>query len=44
MTESNLEIENKIAELEALMNDGNFWNDKDKAQEIIKEIKILKLF
>ncbi len=42
MTESNLEIENKIAELEALMNDGNFWNDKDKAQEIIKEIKILK--
>ena len=28
MTESNLEIENKIAELEALMNDGNFGMTK----------------
>ncbi len=42
MQESNQELENKIAELELSMNDPNFWNDKDKAQETIKDLKILK--
>ena len=36
------DINNEIMELEARMNDVDFWNDKDKAQETIKLIKELK--
>ncbi|MCR4334501.1 MAG: PCRF domain-containing protein [Patescibacteria group bacterium] len=36
------QIENKIKELEVSMNTGNFWNDKEKAQAVIKEIQQLK--
>ncbi len=43
MLENSQEIENKIAELEAYMQDATFWNDKDKAQSVIKELKDLKL-
>jgi peptide chain release factor 2 len=35
-------IQQKIAELEAAMNAGDFWSNKDKAQAIIKEIGALK--
>ncbi len=38
----NEEIDKEIADLEALMYSANFWNDKEKAQEIIKKIKDLK--
>ncbi len=40
--ESNIQIEAEIAELESQMNAVDFWNDKDRAQEIIKKIKELK--
>lgn len=36
------EIENKIKELEEAMMRPEFWNDKDRAQAIIKEIQKLK--
>jgi peptide chain release factor 2 len=36
------EIQNKIKELEWQMNQPDFWNDKDEAQRIIKEINDLK--
>jgi len=36
------EIENKIKELEEGMTKPDFWSDKEKAQEIIKEIQNLK--
>lgn len=36
------EIEAKIAELEAQMNDAEFWVDKHRAQTVIKEIADLK--
>lgn len=36
------EIKNKIAFLEESMNSSDFWSDKIKAQETIKEIKNLK--
>jgi peptide chain release factor 2 len=42
MQSSTLEIENEIKELEAHMNEAGFWDDKEKAQEIIKKIKELK--
>lgn len=32
----------EIAELEDRMNDASFWNDKEKAQEVIKRLKELK--
>jgi len=35
-------IEQKISELEAQMNDADFWADKNKAQAVIKEIQELK--
>ncbi len=35
-------LEQEIMELEARMNEVNFWNDKDKAQETIKTLKELK--
>lgn len=38
--EENLDLE--IAELEASMNDVNFWSDKEKAQSVIKKVKELK--
>jgi peptide chain release factor 2 len=37
------EIEKEIQELEAQMNDVNFWSDKVKAQEVIQKIKELKV-
>ena len=36
------EIEQKIKELEEEMTSPDFWSDKEKAQEIIKEIQNLK--
>jgi peptide chain release factor 2 len=36
------QIEQKIAELEAQMNDAEFWADKNRAQAVIKEIQELK--
>jgi len=36
------EIQNKIKELEWQMNQPDFWNDKDEAQKIIKELNDLK--
>lgn len=36
------DISQEIIELEARMNEADFWNDKDKAQETIKRIKELK--
>ncbi|MBU1557474.1 PCRF domain-containing protein [Patescibacteria group bacterium] len=36
------EIEKKIKGLEAMMEQPDFWNDKDEAQRIIKEINDLK--
>ena len=41
MENSNL-IDAEIAELENLMNEVSFWNDKEKAQDTIKKIKELK--
>ncbi len=40
--ENNNLIDAEIAELENLMNEVSFWNDKEKAQETIKKIKELK--
>src|SRR6185503_4158578 len=37
------EIKKKIAELEAEMNSPDFWLDKNKAQQTIKEIQKLKI-
>ncbi len=42
MIESTTSIEQEIIELEASMNDMSFWEDKEKAQGIIKRIKDLK--
>jgi len=36
------EIEMELAELESQMQDPNFWQDKDKAQSVIKQISVLK--
>ncbi len=36
------EIDREIAELEAQMNETYFWDNKEKAQEVIKKIKELK--
>ena len=36
------DINNQILELESQMNSVDFWNDKEKAQEVIKKIKELK--
>src|SRR3989338_10566561 len=35
-------IQEKIKELEAAMSQADFWNDKNKAQEVIKKIVELK--
>ena len=40
--ESEFDINQEIADLEARMNDVDFWNDKEQAQETIKKIKELK--
>ena len=34
--------EQKLRGLEAMMSEADFWNDKDEAQRVIKEIQILK--
>ena len=36
------QIEKKIAELEAAMTAGDFWNNKENAQAAIKELQALK--
>ncbi len=40
--ENTSEIDAQILELESQMNEMDFWNDKDRAQETIKRIKELK--
>lgn len=40
--ESNSDIDIEIVEIEARMNEVSFWNDKEKAQEVIKRLKELK--
>ena len=40
--ENNVIIEEEITGLEAQMNNSDFWNDKEKAQSVIKRIKELK--
>lgn len=40
--ENTSEIDAQILELESQMNEMDFWNDKEKAQEVIKQIKELK--
>src|SRR5574343_1355788 len=42
MQENKGDIEFEIIELEAEMNNVDFWNDKEHAQDIIKRIKELK--
>ncbi len=42
MKDNKEQIQNKISELEEKMSAGDFWNDKNKAQGIIKEIQNLK--
>jgi len=42
MSERKTELKDKIKELESKMNGPDFWSDKHKAQEIIKEIASLK--
>ena len=40
-----LEIDNKelrIKELENIMNDSSFWNDQNRAKDILSELKMLK--
>lgn len=36
------DIEKEIEKLEALMQDANFWNDKNKAQDVLRELAELK--
>lgn len=36
------ELDQEILELESSMNEAHFWDDKEKAQEVIKRIKELK--
>ncbi len=36
------EIEKRISEIENAMNDGAFWSDKNRAQELVKELQDLK--
>ncbi len=36
------DIENRLQELEGMMADPSFWNDKDKAQELVQEYTDLK--
>lgn len=40
--ENTSEIDAEILELESQMNTADFWNNKEKAQEVIKKIKELK--
>ncbi|MFA6608338.1 MAG: PCRF domain-containing protein [Candidatus Paceibacterota bacterium] len=40
--ETSMDINLEIAELEDNMNNVSFWNDKEKAQEVIKRLKELK--
>ncbi len=35
-------IESRIAEIETAMNDGDFWSNKDRAQELVRELQSLK--
>jgi peptide chain release factor 2 len=42
MTESTALLDEEIIELEARMNEVGFWNDKEKAQAVIKRLKELK--
>ncbi len=37
------EIQNRIKEIEAAMNQPDFWNDSEKAQELIRELQELKI-
>lgn len=43
MNTDKVEIENRIKEIESAMNDYNFWSDKLKAQEMVSELKSLKI-
>jgi peptide chain release factor 2 len=36
------DIEKKIAELEAMMGRADFWNDKESAQQVVREYQELK--
>jgi peptide chain release factor 2 len=36
------QIESRITEIESLMGEGTFWNDKDEAQRVLKEYQDLK--
>ena len=38
------EKEKRITEIETLMQDSNFWTDKEKAQELVRELQELKNF
>ncbi|TSC55736.1 MAG: peptide chain release factor 2, partial [Parcubacteria group bacterium Greene0416_79] len=42
MNADRLAVEKKIAELETLMASGDFWADKQKAQEAVREYNALK--
>ncbi len=37
------DIDNKISEIETAMSEADFWSDKNKAQNLIKELENLKL-
>ncbi len=39
---SNLDIEKRLQELEGMMADPSFWNDKDQAQILVQEYTDLK--
>jgi peptide chain release factor 2 len=42
MEQDSTEIEKEIKKLEALMLEVNFWNDKNKAQNVLRELALLK--
>jgi peptide chain release factor 2 len=42
MTQNNSDSQKRMAEIEAMMADADFWKDKDKAHEIIREYENLK--
>jgi len=42
MTDKKTKVQERIIEIETLMQSGDFWNDKAKAQALIKELQDLK--